>query len=60
MRNTKHKKSSILKKYIIADVKKAADFIIKKIDNNSNEIIFYPKIYFFLNKIRLLKKNFIK
>ena len=60
IQNTNHKKSRFFNKFFIKDVANAVDFILKKIYQNNNEIIIYPKIYFFLNKIKSIKKIFIQ
>tara|TARA_B100001964_G_scaffold193268_1_gene216386 strand:- start:1304 stop:2011 length:708 start_codon:yes stop_codon:yes gene_type:complete len=56
--NTKNKKYNFIRKMIVAEKNKACNYIIKKSKTDFNEIIYYPKIYFYLNKIKLIKQLF--
>ena len=56
----KNRKNNFLKKNISANIDTAVNLIIKKIKNDKDEIIFFPKKYFFLKKILILKKLFNK
>ena len=54
----KNSKNNFLNKIIDVDIDNAVNFILKKINNDNNDIIYYPRIYIFLKKLLFIKKIF--
>tara|TARA_Y100000741_G_scaffold361553_1_gene345767 strand:- start:475 stop:1176 length:702 start_codon:yes stop_codon:yes gene_type:complete len=56
--NTKNKRRSVFTNLFVSDINEAINFIINKTKSDKNDIIFYPKIYYWINKIKNIKKKF--
>jgi len=54
----KNSKKKFFNKIIDVDIDHAVNFILKKISNDNNKIIYYPKIYILLQKLLFIKKIF--